>query len=733
MAENDKPIPVEIEATIADTVGEERPKAADDYQPIYKMIGDDKIPVSKQVGLLWKSRKDVGAAEMTKTAPAWDEAIKYYRHDQLNHRDTENGGPNAAGNRRQGRKLNDGFVETENLVYATINAMKPAMYSKNPTVACTTNNEALKPLCDKIEKLTNVLIVRKHAPGINLKPKARKGLVLGMLTNVAYLRTDWTFKERSLEAVQQELTACEKALAEAKTQDEVREIEGKLMALSDKVDALEPSGPSMKLLSGRQVIVDPGSVLSDMSDANWLMYCDVLPAHYVYAIYCEKREDDYKSIYKPTHVLASESKGTDINAEVDAFKLIKDDTDMQHYGYSDRNAFDRAQAIKVWYVWDKVTRRVYLMHDENWEWPLWVWNDPYKLDTFFNLDKLSFHDDPLHANGKGEITYILDQQDAINEINDETNRLRKWAKRNIGYNSNVISREEFERAMKGPTGEGVAFKLPEGSKLMDHIFAIPTPSAPYMEMFQKEDKYNAIDRITGMNDVLRGAQFKTNTTNRAIENYNATTQLRLDEKIDCQEDWLSSALWKVAQLCMRFMEREMVEQLIGEPVEQWEFSDEDILYKYNFRIAAGSTQKPTSALRKAQALELGQVLGQFVKASPMVLLVMLNAMKQAFDGEVVIDDDTWAKIEASVAQAVAGPPAGPGGEGAPPQQGAAPNQQQIIMQAAQVFDQMPPQAKQLIVRALEQGAPLTQVVASIMKQMSNKQPQSDAEGGQNNA
>lgn len=708
MADTREDVPDNVQALIDEQATGDAPvsRKKDDYVPIYRMVGDDKIPVSKHFGLMMKGRRD-NALQLRKSRgidDAWNEAIKYYRHDQLGHRDTAKS-PNTAGNRRIARRPNEEFSETENVIFASVNAILPAIYSKNPTVSLTTHIERLRDQCKRIETLLNVLIGRKFAPGLNLKPKAKKGVVLGMLTNAAYLRVDWVFKKNSLEETQAALSNIEQEYANATGQDEIREAEGKLMALADVVDALEPEGPRIRLLSGMQVVVDPDSVLPDMSDANWVMYCDFLPCHYVYAMYCTERDDEFKSIYKPTHILGGKDKDPDLMVE--NFKLLNDNGSAQAAGFDSDEAYRKSQYMKVWYVWDRATRRVYMYHDDDWKYPIWVWNDPYKLDTFFNLTRLSFHDDPLEGLAKGEITYVLDQQDAVNEINDELNRARKWARRCIYYNSAKLTREQAsELVTKGNNQELVGVDVPEGMKLQDMIWAMVPPSMQFVDLFKKEDKYQAIDRIIGTNDVLRGAQFKTNTTNKAIENYNATTALRVDSKIDCIEDWLSDTLWMVAQMCMQFMDPQVVTQLTGEEGE-WSFTPEDIRSVYVFRITAGSTQKPTSAVKKQEALQLGQVLGQFVQTNPqLTLTILLKVWERAFD-EVIIDTDDWRAIRQSIAGAAGGAPGTDGTTMGPEQ----------LVEAAAMFDKLPPQVKIAIAQAMAKGAPLVDVVQAIVQRM----------------
>ena len=64
-------------------------------------------------------------------------------------------------------------------------------------------------------------------------------------------------------------------------------------------------------------------------------------------------------------------------------------------------------------------------------------------------------------------------------------------------------------------------------------------------------------------------------------------------------------------------------------------------------VVGGSTQKPTSESKKQQAMQMGQVFGQFVNAAPMpVLTVMLRTFRGAFND--VIPDEEWQVIMDSI-------------------------------------------------------------------------------------
>lgn len=396
---------------------------------------------------------------------------------------------------------------------------------------------------------------------------------------------------------------------------------------------------------------------------------------------------------------------------------------------------------KVWYAWDKVTRRLEMYADNDWKWPIWVWDDPYQLQGFFPLTRLWFHENPVAVYAKGEVSYYLDQQDQINEINDEKRRAILWARRNIFYNpESGITQEIADKVLKGPDATAVPLKLPEGVKPADVIFSIPPPSTAFAALFDKKDLYAAVDRIANTSEVERGGEFKTNTTNKAIDYYSTMGNMRMDMRLDAIEDALGDIGWKLAQLCLRFMDPQTVMQLTGLDVSEfWKPIDNLSDYaRMSITVIGGSTQKLTTQQKKQEAVQVGQVMAQYVKAAPAsALKVSLDMLSKAFD-DFMISKEDWDKIEAEVAtmaqsqQGGAPGQAPPGGApsampgqpptGAPPQAGGG---MQVAAAVVQALQQLPPPVLQAIGNALAQGVPPAQIFQQMLASQSG-QPQGAA-------
>lgn len=717
----DEIIPTEVEANIDKSVGGTGKPRKAKRKPMYQMVGDSKIPVARSYGKIWKSRKDAALKATEAARDGWEEAIRYFENDQTRHRSREEDG---SGNLIGAQRMNNTITETENVVFANVTTMVPALYSRNPAIEATVHDEGLKDLGTLIERLVNAVFEAKLTPGINLKNKAKRCIVAAALCNRGYIEIGWTHKDQSSDDAFHEISTLAEELNKAKDTRKIEEIEGKLEALEHQIGILDPPGPYAKYRKPQDVVVDPNSKEPDLSDAKWIMIFDFLPTQFILARYAEKKKgsEEYSSIYAPTHVMQVGTRAGESHEE-DNFSLWKDDSDANAFGFDNQEAFEKAKMTKVALVWDKTTQRLLMYNDHDWTWPIWVWDDPFELDQFFPIYPLWFYENLDTNKIKGEVVYYLDQQDAINEMVDEERRARWWARRNIFFDSNNMSAEDAQKVLNGPDGTARGIPLPEGAKIQDLITSVAPPGFNFKELFDKEGKYRAIDRISSVGEVLRGAQFKTNT-NRDAVNANVSAQnMRVDEKGDQIEDWVGRIGWGIAQLCLMNMDKESVAMLVDRTsAELWQnFSAYDVRNSFNLKVVGGSGKKPTSQAKKEEALELGQVLGQFVNAAPgPVLKIMLEVMQEAFD-EITIREEDWEEIIQAVTQQQQQenqPQQAPAPQGT---NGQAPQQAQQGGQGGEdvedILARMPPELKAQVAQAIQQGVPPQQALQQVMQQI----------------
>lgn len=611
----------------------------------FEMIGDLRIPVSSKRGKMWQSRVAAGKKKLDPYKDAWNEAIGYYLNDQT----LERNGAKV----KSSRIRKDSSSEIENIVFANISAATPRIYAQNPRMEITSNfdDPAAKDFGTVAERLCNVLINKNENPGLGLKAKVRRGVTVAQLTNLVWAEVDFVKKDESSEQAYADIKLISAQLEKAKDIKEIEELEAKLLAIDEKYDMLAPGGPSVTILRADEVIVDPNVTEHGFNDAMWMAKKKMFPTKFLEVKYMRKdKEGKQALIFKPDHIIKNK-----IDAEgEEPFSIFEKDSEPEAYGYTNKDDFENAKMSAVWYIWDKITRRVEMYLESDWKWPMWVWDDPLKLQRFFPFIPLSLVTPVIGPYSKGEVSYYLDQQDAINDINEHQRLARRWARHNVWFNSNYIDDVTMAKVLEGGSKNGAhGLKLPEGVKVEDVIYSILPPGSNFMSLFDKSPQYAAIDRVAPVNEVARGGQYKTNTTNKAIDQYSQSRTVRTDDKVDMVEDWITEIMWSILQLCLMNYDEQSIVPLLG-PIDAKTWGSvaplppEQINATISsFQAASGSTQKPNSREKKENAMEMSQVLGQFASSAPAALIVSLKALENAFD-EVVIKEEDWALIRQSI-------------------------------------------------------------------------------------
>lgn len=634
-------VPEYIDEQLNETLGIEE-QVDETYEPVYRIYGDNRIPVSKVEGKLWRNRKDQAATVMKDVTDAWDLTYEYFNADQIHIKDDGTYEFNHD-------KLRNNKENTENLIWANNTGILPALYSQDPRVEITSNklNDAESDkLATMIERVVNVLFTKRVAPGLNLKNKARKAILNCALTNRGIIKVGYNFKSDANEQAINDINLIAKQLQDAKDINTIKELEGKLQALEEVINFASPSGPFIKCVRPYDLFIDPNAEDQDGTDAKWIMEREWLPTEYLKAKFGKQSDDtdEVESIYKPGKVLPVNAKGIDDNLQEgdDPLTLTDGDaTNYKNYGYENAEQYKRSCLTECFWIWDKTKRRVYLYSNNDWSYPLWVWEDPYELEEFFPYYILNFHENPTQTLCKGEVSYYLDQQNTINMINSQLQKMRKFGFNHYLFDSN--SGADIKDIMNWANGGKniVPINLPPNKKFEDVLFSGSVPYDKNQMLYDKQDLLRIVDMISGTDATTRSGEYKTNTTNLAIQTYVAGKSMRLDDKRDAIENWLGRIGWSIAQLCLMNMDQEQVAKLIGiNNSQMWNnLSSDEIVNTFSLRCVGGTTVKPTSDSKKQQALQMSQVLGQFASASPYTVIIMLQILQRAFDDVIVTEED----------------------------------------------------------------------------------------------
>jgi|ERR1041385_766633 hypothetical protein len=687
----------------------DKPAAQKADADLYRIYEGSRVAVGAGTGKYWKRLFDAATKAYGPIWGVWDQVFSYYNNHQNQSQDTPRGL----------FKRGDG---TENVVYSNINTVLPAVYSKNPDITCSTTDQGDQQFCDALQALLNALMKRRDK--LNAKPKIKRATGLGLLTGQGVWKIDFTAKDDSREWARAEMFRLSEQVKKEKDPKAVADLYGQMQALEANMEVMEPSGVSMKGVQPHNLIVDPKAEQPDGLDGNFMMERCFLSTAMLIARYTEPSDEADNDpvrtlIYKPTHraIFSGDASGTRDDGLGMVMQEFEQSEAPSASSYDERDAFINMHYTECFYVWDKIMRRVMLYHRDDWTWPIWVWDDPLKLTRFFPYFVISYDLSTGGSTTVGSTAYYLDQQDEINDINRQINKIRRSIFDFFYYNSEQITADEAEKFIEAVRGDGAPgaphlLGVKAGEQGIDKMIqAFVPPSAQFKEWFDAKRPMDAINRITNTSDALRGVQFKTNTTNDAVNTYQESMRLSVGAKVDVVEDVVADFAEALAELCIQHYTPEDVIGIIGPSLGQgWrQMTLDEFKASYSLEIAAGSMEKPNSVFKKKEAVEIVQAVGQFAKAAPAASLrIMLKVLEQAFT-EVVIKPEDWAAMDQEVA---ANTQKGVS-TGAQPQTGDA-----AMLQQAQ---SLPPEVKQKIMQMKQQGVPDDQIKATLMQAIQQQQ------------
>lgn len=591
-----------------------------EYQPLYKMVANNKIAVSKKEGVLWAQRLMIAKKKMDVISREWDENVKTYL------------GYNKASsdNDKKDLTLRMEDADYENLLWANTNAINRETIMKLPHIELTPQSEQSEPYINALEHGLNNYLSQIGNNGINLKEKLKKADIGAQLTNRGIIRLDWNDIIDG-DAVKADIRDIEQKLGNPDlTIKKIKELEGRLFALNEKLEESGMSGLQLTIVDPKNLFIDPNSQLETGLDADWMI----------------ERKVELKSVIQAKY-------GTEDGTVYAGDKSDVGGDDAEKY-YEKQICGDESEMDKdgsmltttVYYIWDKLKKRVYLYEEGKWEYPLWVYEDPYGLMQFFPYFILNYNTSPYQNETLSECSYYLPIQHQINDVNNKMKQARDRAFNITLYDKrSAIEKKDLENITNGKVGY-VGINVPEGKRITDVISSMPTFGLE-QPLMDKSGLYATMQKMCSSDPTMRGEEYRTNTTNMAIEQYGSAKKITIGVRIDILINYYIRIAKEVLKIMLekfttddwsKYCSPNETEFLMQNPIA---YKDLDIIF------AGDDTLEPTSVMKKQEAVQLSQIMGQFAGASPAIVVVMLKLMSRAFN-EIVISPEDWEMIFQSI-------------------------------------------------------------------------------------
>ena len=535
----------------------------------------------------------------------------------------------------------------ENFVRWVAQTLLDYTYMQNPTIDFGATEDSEADFANALSATITSIVNKANGLGLNLKPYMLKLILISFLTNFGVMKLVYRPMKGSREEA---LTLYNKAIEEFDKDDNEPEDLQQLQALMDRLFAelqtREDFGMSVKIVSPFNFFVDPSGTMKDLSDHKTTFEIEDIDEETLKTTYMQYEEETKTWFFKQNTnvkyegaVIAKENQATLQEKIIDEI--------MPEASDEEREAVTTGKVRCLW-VHDRTTRRVYLYIKDRWDTPLWVFDDELQLSRFFPYFILSFSETMRGIITNGEVSYIVGLQNEVNETNANWKAIRNVAFRVFTYNSDAIDKVEvdkiFDEASKNRrnlTAIGVKLKDPE-AKLDDALRPLLLPAAQAQPLFDNSKYEQAISRASRLTAAMQAQEFKTNTTNLAVETYQSQLSSRVNTFMDPIEEMIAQLGWAIAEIVVSLIDKNALTTLVPREKAQAirTLSVADFNSKFTLTVEAGSMEKPNSQNNKEEALKILQLLGQFGTAAPQTVLgLVMKMLRKVFSRSLITDSD----------------------------------------------------------------------------------------------
>lgn len=210
----------------------------------------------------------------------------------------------------------------------------------------------------------------------------------------------------------------------------------------------------------------------------------------------------------------------------------------------------------------------------------------------------------------GELEAIEPLQQELDKVRSQMMEARKKFGRKYVYRESSFGPEGIA-ALQSDRDNVMAAVIEDQTPLDQAIQPLPQgqldPQAyQYSEIIEMD-----IDRVSGVNEYMRGATPQQRQTAYAASMIQAAADARAAAKLDTVEDFMSRIARKLIMLNQQYLEGEQVLRVAGpNGAMAWvQYNRDDIQGEYDYAVEAGSTQPKNDQARAQQAVAAMQTFG----------------------------------------------------------------------------------------------------------------------------
>ena len=286
----------------------------------------------------------------------------------------------------------------------------------------------------------------------------------------------------------------------------------------------------------------------------------------------------------------------------------EDDSDTSE---PDGSAAERADAklVKVFEIWDKVTRKVYFVTPSNMGLLLKEVDDPFQLDGFFPCPRpLTFIQKISSLVPVPPYSLYEEQSKELNRVTVRINKLLAMLKVRGMYDASI---EGIDKVLSGDDGELVpaanVASMAQGQTLEKALWLVPIDKiiATVQQLYQARPQIKAvIFEISGIADIMRGSSAASETLGaQKIKESWGTLRLKRAQKEAAR--YARDCLRIMAELGVSKLSPQTIQAMTGLPYPMQSVKQQAQM-QLQQAIQMGAAQQPQAQQQLAQLAQAAQ-------------------------------------------------------------------------------------------------------------------------------
>ena len=372
--------------------------------------------------------------------------------------------------------------------------------------------------------------------------------------------------------------------AELPTNDEIVE------SLPSTAIVVKEDRPTVERISPFDMWVDPEA--TSMDDVRWVAQRIVRPLE-------EVKKDPR---YKPA-----------VRSRLKADLGVGPSVATSYREWKKRHATDsQDQRVTIWEWWDIPTGTLCVFAESSDEFLIDPTKMPYDMGHPFEM--LRNYDVPDHFYPMGDLEALECLQHELNALRSIHMQARRTYARKHLIRPRAFGPQARE-ALESLNDNEFVEVADETTPFQDLIAPVPQQTVPPELYTQSEIIEQDIGDVSGVSEYQRGQVPETRRTATEAAMINDNTNARAADKLAAIELGIGRVARKIVALNAQFVTQDEWARVTGEDGSWFwvPYDRDDVSGEYDFDVEAGSTQPRNETVRRQEAVQLAQTMGEFIQ------------------------------------------------------------------------------------------------------------------------